>query len=59
VTTPATAPDTGIHAGSALEQAATELAEPFRPDELPGPLDVAGRLVLVRRLIREGYLLAL
>ena len=31
----------------------------FSADELPGPLDAAGRLVLVRRLIREGYLLAL
>ena len=30
--------------------------EPFRPSELPGSLDEAGRLVLVRRLVREGFL---
>ena len=30
--------------------------EPFTTTELPGPLDEAGRLVLVRRLVREGYL---
>jgi Cupin superfamily protein len=29
---------------------------PFRPSELPGDLDEAGRLVLVRRLVREGFL---
>jgi ribosomal protein L16 Arg81 hydroxylase len=29
---------------------------PFRPAELPGELDDAGRLVLVRRLVREGFL---
>jgi ribosomal protein L16 Arg81 hydroxylase len=29
---------------------------PFRPADLPGPLDAAGRLVLVRRLVREGFL---
>jgi hypothetical protein len=28
----------------------------FRPRDLPGALDEAGRLVLVRRLVREGYL---
>ena len=28
--------------------------EPFRPSELPGRLDDEGRLVLVRRLVREG-----
>ena len=28
----------------------------FRPSELPGSLDEAGRLVLVRRLVREGFL---
>jgi hypothetical protein len=33
-----------------------EAEEPFRPDELPGELDAAGRLVLVRRLVREGFL---
>lgn len=29
----------------------------FTPAELPGRLDAAGRLVLVRRLVREGFLL--
>jgi hypothetical protein len=29
---------------------------PFRASELPGPLDDAGRLVLLRRLVREGFL---
>jgi hypothetical protein len=29
---------------------------PFRPADLPGALDDDGRLVLVRRLVREGYL---
>jgi lysine-specific demethylase/histidyl-hydroxylase NO66 len=29
---------------------------PFRPSDLPGRLDDAGRLVLVRRLVREGLL---
>jgi hypothetical protein len=29
---------------------------PFRPSDLPGDLDEAGRLVLVRRLVREGFL---
>ena len=29
---------------------------PFRAAELPGELDEAGRLVLVRRLVREGFL---
>jgi lysine-specific demethylase/histidyl-hydroxylase NO66 len=33
-----------------------EAEEPFRPSELPGSLDEAGRLVLVRRLVREGFL---
>jgi ribosomal protein L16 Arg81 hydroxylase len=33
-----------------------EAEEPFRPSELPGDLDGAGRLVLVRRLVREGFL---
>jgi hypothetical protein len=28
----------------------------FTAAELPGPLDLPGRLVLVRRLVREGYL---
>jgi ribosomal protein L16 Arg81 hydroxylase len=30
--------------------------EPFRAAHLPGPLDGPGRLVLVRRLVREGLL---
>jgi lysine-specific demethylase/histidyl-hydroxylase NO66 len=30
--------------------------EPFSPAELPGDLDQEGRLVLVRRLVREGFL---
>ena len=29
---------------------------PFRAADLPGSLDAAGRLVLVRRLVREGFL---
>jgi hypothetical protein len=29
---------------------------PFRASELPGSLDDAGRLVLLRRLVREGFL---
>jgi hypothetical protein len=29
---------------------------PVRPADLPGSLDAAGRLVLIRRLVREGYL---
>ena len=29
---------------------------PFRATDLPGPLDAAGRLVLLRRLVREGFL---
>ena len=43
------------HAGEALEAAASA-DEPFRPADLPGGLDDAGRLVLVRRLVREGFL---
>jgi lysine-specific demethylase/histidyl-hydroxylase NO66 len=31
-------------------------AAPFTAADLPGPLDAAGRLVLVRRLVREGFL---
>ncbi len=30
--------------------------QPFRAADLPGSLDAAGRLVLVRRLVREGFL---
>ena len=43
-------------------EAAEELAfaaqsdEPFTPGDLPGDLDDEGRLVLVRRLVREGFL---
>jgi hypothetical protein len=33
-----------------------EIDEPFRTGDLPGPLDDDGRLVLVRRLVREGLL---
>jgi hypothetical protein len=33
-----------------------EADDPFRPSELPGELDEPGRLVLVRRLVREGFL---
>jgi ribosomal protein L16 Arg81 hydroxylase len=29
---------------------------PFRASDLPGALDAAGRLVLLRRLVREGFL---
>lgn len=36
--------------------AAFALEGPFTAAELPGALDVAGRLVLVRRLVREGFL---
>ncbi|MCZ7589809.1 MAG: cupin domain-containing protein [Gaiella sp.] len=43
------------HAGPEL-RACFEAEEPFRPDALPGELDAEGRLVLVRRLVREGFL---
>ena len=33
-----------------------ETDEPFRVEDLDGQLDTAGRLVLVRRLVREGFL---
>jgi hypothetical protein len=33
-----------------------EAVEPFRPADIPGELDEPGRLVLVRRLVREGFL---
>jgi len=42
------------HAEGALELAVTATA-PFTPADLPG-LDDAGRLVVVRRLVREGFL---
>jgi hypothetical protein len=35
---------------------AARIGRPFRAADLPGPLDEAGRLVLVRRLVREGFL---
>jgi lysine-specific demethylase/histidyl-hydroxylase NO66 len=34
-----------------------EADEPFRPADLPGDLNDESRLVLVRRLVREGFLL--
>ena len=43
------------HAAGALS-AAFGAEEPFRAADLPGPLDEESRLVLVRRLIREGFL---
>jgi hypothetical protein len=43
------------HARAAVV-ACFEADEPFPPSELPGDLDEAGRLVLVRRLVREGFL---
>ena len=43
------------HARPELE-ACFESEEPFRVSALPGGLDVDGRLVLVRRLVREGFL---
>jgi len=43
------------HASS--EVVACSVSEgPFRIDDLPGDLDRAGRLVLARRLVREGFL---
>ena len=36
--------------------AAHAAGAPFTAAELPGPLDAPGRLVLVKRLVREGYL---
>jgi len=33
-----------------------EADEPFRAEDLPGDLDAEGRLVVVRRLVREGFL---
>ena len=43
------------HVRQELEAVATA-AEPFTAAELPGSLDEAGRLVLVRRLVGEGFL---
>jgi Cupin superfamily protein len=44
---------------SAVEDVAfaAESAEPFTPADLPGDLDDESRLVLVSRLVREGFLL--
>jgi hypothetical protein len=42
------------HASSALE-ACFESDAPFRIRDLPGELDAEGRVVLVRRLVREGF----
>jgi hypothetical protein len=44
-----------VHAARELE-ACFEAEGPFRAGELPGELDLDGRLVLVRRLVREGFL---
>jgi hypothetical protein len=43
------------HAAPEVE-ACFEQEGPFRASELPGALDLEGRLVLVRRLVREGFL---
>ncbi|HEX3291883.1 MAG TPA: cupin domain-containing protein [Gaiella sp.] len=37
-------------------RACFESEDPFRPAELPGELDPDGRVVLARRLVREGFL---
>jgi hypothetical protein len=44
-----------LHAAPEVE-AAYAAEGPFRAADLPGDLDDAGRLVLVRRLVREGFL---
>jgi ribosomal protein L16 Arg81 hydroxylase len=41
---------------SAAVQAAHDAEGPFAPGDLPGPLSVEERLVIVRRLVREGFL---
>ena len=41
---------------AAAVDAVAESAGAFTAAELPGPLDEQGRLVLVRRLVREGFL---
>ena len=43
------------HAAPEL-RACFEAEEPFRAADLPGELDADGRLVLARRLVREGFL---
>ncbi|MGI8593568.1 MAG: cupin domain-containing protein [Solirubrobacteraceae bacterium] len=40
----------------AAVSAAYSAEAPFSASDLPGPLDDAGRLVIVRRLVREGFL---
>jgi lysine-specific demethylase/histidyl-hydroxylase NO66 len=40
----------------AAVEALAEAEEPLRPADLPGDLDDEGRLVVVRRLVREGFL---
>ncbi len=47
--------DFPAHARAEVEHAAS-VEGPFRAADLPGELDDAGRLVLVRRLVREGFL---
>jgi hypothetical protein len=48
----------GFPSHAAAEVAAVHAATaPFTAAQLPGRLDAAGRLVLVRRLVREGFLL--
>ncbi|MEA2181707.1 MAG: hypothetical protein QOF69_892 [Solirubrobacteraceae bacterium] len=46
-------PRKAVEAVAALHAATT----PLTAAQLPGPLDASGRLVLVRRLVREGFLL--
>jgi bifunctional lysine-specific demethylase and histidyl-hydroxylase NO66 len=41
---------------AAAVRALAATAGPVRARDLPGPLDETGRLVLVRRLVREGFL---
>jgi hypothetical protein len=43
------------HAAAEVE-GCFEREEPVRVSDLPGWLDLEGRLVLVRRLVREGFL---
>jgi hypothetical protein len=43
------------HAASEVRAVAVE-EEPFTAGDLPGSLDDRGRLVLIRRLVREGFL---
>ena len=49
--------DVDFPEGAAEELAfAAQSEEPFTPGDLPGDLDDEGRLVLVSRLVREGFL---